>query len=138
MLYTCDLCDLLFFNKMQTNLYGIVIVSTTVWDYQRPRQCENIYYTQSGSRTMRVKTSLSLWGGVTVTQCQICLRSSTETANSLRNPGVRYSPSYVCTVYTVYTYSYSSNIWNHVCADQRTIACDVKWQVIYGQNTVRK
>ena len=65
--HTCELCDLfdlLCFNEMLTKLYSSVIISSTYWDYQR--QCESIYDTQSGSKTMRVKSSLLHWGGVTV------------------------------------------------------------------------
>ena len=45
----------------------------------------------SGSKTMRVGSSLSQLGWV---QYPTCLRSSRKTANFLRNPGVRRIPSY--------------------------------------------
>ena len=72
--------------------YSSLIVSTTVWDYQC--QCGSIYNTHSGAIMMWVKTSLSHWGGVTVNTVPN-MRSCTETANSLRNPVVRRSQSFV-------------------------------------------
>ena len=95
--HTCDLCDdLLCFNEMPTKLYGSAILPMAYRDYHR--QCEIIYDAQSGSKTMRVKSSLSHWGCVTVNK--ICLRSSTKTASFLRNPGVRHIH------FTVYTTFY--------------------------------
>ena len=46
------------------SINDIVGVSTTLWEYQR--QCGSINNTQSGFKTMCVKTSLSHRGGVTV------------------------------------------------------------------------
>ena len=60
----CDLCDLLCLNEMSTKLYGSWYFCTAYWDSYR--HCEIIYNTQSGSKTMRVKSSLLHWGCVTI------------------------------------------------------------------------
>ena len=59
----CDLCDLLCFNDMPTELYGSEIASTTVWDY--PSQLDYLQHSIVISNE-HVKTSLSHWGSVTV------------------------------------------------------------------------
>ena len=62
--HTCDLCDLLCFNTMPTKLYGSARLPTASRD--DIRQCEIMYDTHSGAKTMRAESSLLQWGWVTV------------------------------------------------------------------------